>query len=435
MKRFCTLILALLALLAPFARASISIRMDSDACLLTENGDVLAAPGTYQDIAPLGNGFFAAKIGGNYALMNERGELLTQPDYQALQLASSVLLAQKGGRWGILSEDGTPLDEFDYTRVTFDGKGNGWALTGNPNDSRSDRLLLLSPDGTMSETDLYVLWMDERASDGLIAVQLAENGLYGYCGVDGKMAIQARFDSASTFKSGRAVVALNGRCGVIDANSALIVPAKYDFADISSSGVSVVRRDGEVRALRADGSEIARFESASASIALLGNGFGVADGENCRAYDGNGSEIVSASAQSAFLEGLNGQIIVADGPWGDACVYIAGTSARYQNLYPLGEANGSALYAYMMANTARYTNDILNETQLSTDMESARYGVVGSDGEILLAATYLSITYLANDRLLVRTEDAWQMIDSAGNVFWQSQASTQSAAPSAEARS
>ena len=419
MKRFCVCLLALLMLLAPFACASVSVRMDENACLLTENGGELVAPGTYSDIAPLGCGLFAARTDAGYALMSDGGALLTEPCYEALRCMGGMLLAKRDGRWGVLSRKGEPLSEFDYTRAVFDSAGNGWAITGNPNDSRSDRLLLLSPDGAAQETNLYVLRMDTRASDGLIAVQLAESGLYGYCGADGRMAIQARFDSASAFSAGRAVVSLNGRCGVVDAQSALIVPAKYDFAQVSEAGIAVVWRAGEARALRADGSEIARFEGASVSIALLGSGFVVADDVSCRAYDGEGQEIASASAQASFQEGLMGQLIVADGAWGEECVYIAGTQAQYQNLYPLGETSRGAVYAFMKANAARYTNDILNETQLSTDMESARYGVAGADGEELLPAQYLSVAYLGNDRLLARTQDAWLMLDISGKIYWR----------------
>ena len=168
MKRFCVCLLALLMLLAPFACASVSVRMDENACLLTENGGELVAPGTYSDIAPLGCGLFAARTDAGYALMSDGGALLTEPCYEALRCMGGMLLAKRDGRWGVLSRKGEPLSEFDYTRAVFDSAGNGWAITGNPNDSRSDRLLLLSPDGTAQETDLYVLWMDTRASDGLM---------------------------------------------------------------------------------------------------------------------------------------------------------------------------------------------------------------------------------------------------------------------------
>ena len=116
--------------------------------------------------------------------------------------------------------------------------------------------------------------------------------------------------------------------------------------------------------------------------------------------------------------------------WGEKCVYLSGTHQKYQNLYPLGTSGGEAVYACMEANVGRYVNDLLGEIQLSTDMDSARYGVVDAEGWKLTECIYLSLDFLADDRLLARTEDAWQMIDARGNVLWEHAAPMQSAEPS-----
>ena len=354
-------------------------------------------------------------------LMDESGEVLSPTCYEAIVRVNGVLLAEQNELWGVLADDGTPLGEFAYTRIVFGAGGDGWALSGNPNDSRSDRLLLLSSDGAMRETPLDVLWTDSEASNGLLAIQLAKSGLCGYCDIKGRMVIHAQYDSASAFRNGLAVVTKGGKCGVINTSGKMVAEAEYDFADISASGVIVLMREGTALALRSNGSEIARFEGNNLSIGILGDGFALDDGENCRAFDANGNELISTSSKAAFIEGIDGQIIVSDGAWGEECVYLAGTQARYQNLYPLGQTGERGLYAYMKANTARYTNDILNETQLSTDMESARYGVVDDSGDVLIEAMYLSISYLSEDRLLVESETAWQMSDTSGKVYWEKQ--------------
>ena len=63
-------------------------------------------------------------------------------------------------------------------------------------------------------------------------------------------------------------------------------------------------------------------------------------------------------------------------------------------------------------------------------MDSARYGVVDAEGWKLTDCVYLALDFLADDRLLARTEEAWQMIDARGNVLWEHAAPTQSAEPS-----
>ena len=421
MKRILAYALSLILFLLTTCHAAVAVRMDGDAALLTDEGNEIIPSGNYTDIAPLGDGYFAALGDSGYLLMNEDGELLSTTCYETLKRVNGVLLAEQDGLWSILSEEGTPLGEFAYTKVVIDVSGNGWALTGNPNDSRSDCLLRLSSDGSMQETQSDVTWMDDEASNGLLAIQLSGSGLCGYCDIKGKMVIHAQYDSASAFKNGLAVVTKGGKCGVINTSGKVIVETEYDFADIAASGVIVLMRDDTALALRSDGSEIARFEGDNLSIGILGDGFALDDGESCRAFDAEGNELVSTSSRAAFIEGIDGQIIISDGAWGEECVYILGADKKYQNLYPLCQAGTRSLYVYMKANTARYTNDILNETQLSTDMESARYGVVDDKGEVLLEANYLSIRYLGDDRLLLQSETAWQMADTDGNIYWEQQ--------------
>lgn len=419
MKRTVASVLMLILLLLPTCYAAVAARMDGEAALLKADGSEIIPNGVYTDIAPLGDGFFAALNDDGYALMNEDGGLLSQSRYEAIRRVNGVLLAELDGLWGLLAEDGTPMGEFAYTNIVIDANGSGWAISGNPNDSRSDRLLCLSADGTARETQLYVTWMDDEASDGLLAIRTARSGLCGYCDAKGNMVIHAQYDSASEFKSGLAVVTGGGKCGVINTSGKTVADIEYDFADISASGVIVLAREGMALALRGDGGEIARFEGDNLSIGILGDGFALDDGESCRAFDDAGNELISAPSAAAFIEGIDGQIIISDGSWGEECVSLSGTQAQYQNLYPLGKAGERGIYAYMRANTARYTNDILNETQLSTDMDSARYGVVDSNGKILIEANYLSVCFLGEERLLLQSESAWQMTDINGKVYWE----------------
>lgn len=127
---------------------------------------------------------------------------------------------------------------------------------------------------------------------------------------------------------------------------------------------------------------------------------------------------------------MGDQLIISEGAWGEECVYLNGGSRRWQNLYPLGSVGGEAIYACMTANVGRYMNDLLGEVQLSTDMDSARYGVTDSRGEPLLDCNYVSIELLGEDRLLARTEAQWQLIDIEGRVLWSFDAPMQTEEPS-----
>ena len=111
-------------------------------------------------------------------------------------------------------------------------------------------------------------------------------------------------------------------------------------------------------------------------------------------------------------------------------MHLLGTDTAYQNLYPLGTAGETPLYASLTVIVGRYVNDRLGEIQLSTDMDSARYGVVNGDGEQLLEPVYRALYFLEDDRLLARTDGDWRVIDSQGTVYWSCDAPMQTEATS-----
>ncbi len=56
------------------------------------------------------------------------------------------------------------------------------------------------------------------------------NGRYGFLGIGGRMSISAKYDYASDFSEGYAVVSVRGKYGYIDINGAWVVRPNYDYA-------------------------------------------------------------------------------------------------------------------------------------------------------------------------------------------------------------
>lgn len=430
LRRIFVLLICLL-LLPCGARAALSVRMEGSAALLTAEGEVILPPGTYEDIVPLGEGLFAAGSGGLYALLDEAGQVRTEMVFSELQLADGLLLAQRDGKWGLLNRDGSERCPFEYTWILPSVSGNCWALRGNPNDLESDKLYRIDPDGRQHASRIYVRAVGSAGAEGMLGVLLPASGKYGYCDALGRLAIEARYEYAGSFIGGLAAVAENGCYGAIDRSGVSVIPAEYDFLEISGAGFVIAsRRQEEALVFDLQGAEIARYEGEDIYIALVGEGYAVVDREFLSVYDAGGRMLLQAPGDSVALEGVGDQLIISEGAWGEECVYLNGGSRRWQNLYPFGSVGGEAIYACMTANVGRYMNDLLGEVQLSTDMDSARYGVTDSRGEPLLDCNYVSIELLGEDRLLARTEAQWQLIDIEGRVLWSFDAPMQTEEPS-----
>lgn len=417
-RLLCAILLAVM-LLAGNAQAALCVRMDDGAALLDRDGGEIVAPGTHSDIVFLGGGLYAAgNEGGLYALMDADGALRTEFLYDQLRCEGDLLLAQRDGLWGMLRADGTPLSGFVYSWMQPNGAGGAWAIAGDRSDAESDPLYRVSASGTVSETDLRVHAVG-GGTEGMLSVQLPGERRYGYCDAAGELAIPAQFDYAGDFTGGLAAAVLEGRYGAIDMLGAWVLQQEYDFLQISPAGfiLAAVELEG-VYVFDGSGAELARYEGNDVYAALAGEGYVVSDPDALQLYDASGALLLETSHDASVTEGIGGQWIVSDGAWGESCVRLLGTDSAYQNLYPLGTAGEDALYACMTVNVGRYMNDKLGEIQLSTDMDSARYGVVGSDGEVLLEPVYRALYFLEDDRLLARSDEAWLVLDTSGEVYW-----------------
>ena len=419
MRRVLFAILAVATLLAGNAQAALCVRMDDGAALLDRDGGEIVAPGTYADIVLLGGGLYAAcGEDGLYALMDETGALYTDYLYAQLRCEGSLLLAQRDGLWGMLRADGTPLSGFVYSWMQPNGAGGAWAIAGDRSGAESDPLYRVSATGVEWETGLRVHAVG-GGTEGMLSVQLPGERLYGYCDAAGDLAIPAQFDYAGDFNGGLAAAVLDGRYGAIDASGAWVLQPEYDFLQISPAGfiLAAVELEG-VYVFDGSGAELARYKGSDVYGALVGEGYVVSNPDALQLYDASGALMLETLHDVSVTEGIGGAWIVSEGAWGESCVRLLGSDASYQNLYPLGTAGENALYACMTVNVGRYMNDRLGEIQLSTDMESARYGVVGSDGGLLLEPVYRALYFLEDDRLLARSDEAWLVLDTSGEVYW-----------------
>ena len=76
-------------------------------------------------------------------------------------------------------------------------------------------------------------------SDGLALVCSKSNGLFGFINRSGAWVIEPQYDQAADkFSEGLARVEVNGKYGFIDKNGTMVVEPQYDNADSFSEGLA-----------------------------------------------------------------------------------------------------------------------------------------------------------------------------------------------------
>ena len=319
---------------------------------------------------------------------------------------------------GLIDDQGKELSQFQYTFITPSDNGICWALKGTMDSALGMELYILKEDEADVKTPLRLSGIGKKAYNGLISVRDTD-GFYKYINLEGEIVLEKNWRFAGDFVNGCAAVVNDDEFGAIDAAGRQIVPCRYDYLEVSEYGYIIAAQSNEkVFIFDQTGKKLDEYYGDNISIGLVGRYYTVCDDINLRVYSDTHELLFEIPADASVYEGLGDQLLISDGAFGEHCVRIRGSEKKYQNIYPLGDIEGQGVYGFISVDVRSAYNNILEENQYSLKMESMRCGVIDSRGEILLDSEYLSVELLGEDRLLVQTEDQWQMIDIRGKVYW-----------------
>lgn len=428
MKRWMGLLFALLALLAgsghAMAESVLCVAAEGCAALLNADGDELVPPGVYDDLFCVAEGARFAlgtqmEAGMRYALGDAQGNLLTESLYGMLQAAGDVILFRQDGLYGAMDFEGKILIPAEYTQLVRSGPDGYLAIETDPNDNDANEIFRLTSDGEKRSTGVLSAKGLEAFGDGRMPFQNPNTELYGYLDEKGSVAIEAKFESAGSFQNGLARASMDGALGVIGVDGEWRIAPEYDYLEIGGVIVGLVGREQCV-VYDENCAELFRIEGVKLEAALVGSCPIVMEGDDMRAYSSDGRVLFETDRHSTVLPGLEDQLILSDGQWGEACVSLVnGDGARLerrdQHLIPL---DGDR-YAFVRMNAAAYYSELLDEVRYSVNYESLRFGMIDSAGNEILPAEYLEIRALGAKRYLLVTEDGLQAVDGDGDVIWE----------------
>lgn len=422
-RRFICLLCAIL--LCGTASAAVCLRMEDGAALVEADGRTIVEAGVYADIVSVGEGFYAAGEAGAYALLSETGEKLSEGVYDSIECGAAII-AERDGRMGLLDEKGGEKSAFVFEAITPDADGRCWALSDEADSALGLRLYILEADGTQTQSELRLARIGETADQGLLSAKTTA-GKYGYVDRFGKMAIEAQYQYAADFIDGRAVVAMEDKFGVIDTMGNWLIAPEYDYLEISEYGYILGAQTSErIAIFDGNGTSVDEYFGENISVSTAGRYYIVRDEISLRVYDDAHCMLLEAPPSASVSAGVGEQLLLSYGVFGEESSRIWGTENKYQHIFPLGESDGEGIYGFMTVNAVKYENHMLGEAQYSLDMSTARYGVLDEQGEILLESQYLSIENVGEGRLLVQTEDQYQMIEPWGKVYWSAAITRQS---------
>ncbi len=349
---FKTLMLALLICAFAFsAHASIAVSGTYSA-LISDTGETLTAPGAYTDIIALRENELYAVMNGNgkYALMDEKGQLLSGAEYSSLSAMDTGILFGIGEQYGVMNDLLEIVVPCEFTWIVSNNAGGYFAFRTDIWDDFADGVYLIDESGYVSPTGVKVSSFLTPFSGRLAPALSAENGRYGYLNSDGQWAVRPQYAYAEAFENGRAIVTLDSGTGVIDENGNWLITPKYDFVDIGTgenaliaavsyhSGITVFDKQTVKELYQLD----LKIYGAYASVG--GNRVYVYTNTGVCVMDETGEEVMSLPEDSYVIPGENGNMIVYTD-----CAYLVDAegnqvSEKYLDISPLGIWNEKGYY-------------------------------------------------------------------------------------------
>ena len=194
-------------------------------------------------------------FGKKYGLMNYKGKVIVEPQYDYLENFSEGLAAvEKDGKWGFIDKKGR-----EVIPLKFDSAGdfkNGVAgvylkgLAGNVNKQGKVHYIKNSD----KYDDVY------ETSYGLYLVERNEE--YGLMNKKGKEVIPPIYYYLNNFSEGLFLVKKDRKYGIINKKGKVVVPIKYRYNSVGnfSEGLFVAEKDGKYGYIDKKCKEVIPFE-------------------------------------------------------------------------------------------------------------------------------------------------------------------------------
>ena len=416
-RRIIVWIVTLLAM-AGAARASgpFCISEPGFAALVDEQGRELIESGRFETLFTVREGaLYAAGDRSGYRLYDADGQPVTDEVYGMIHDAGDCLVFRRGERFGAMDESGAAIVEPAWTQLVSNGIGGFLARDGDPLDDQPDEIIYIDASGEARRTGVF-------SASGLAEVRddrmpyMASDGRFGAVDSSGEGVIPAVWRYIGAFSGGVAAAADGNGYGVLDAQGNAVVAMRYDWLDRSEAVIVGLDEEDGIDVYAADGSRLLfSLPGAGLRAALVGACLSVTGTEQARLFDAEGDLLYAASAGAVFYPGTDGQFILADGAWGESCQRILNpdgseTADGFQRLLPLAAGR----YAWMLLPGVRYYSADLGGLQTSWNYDDMRWGLADAAGDRLTDAEYLEIRALAEDRLLLLTENEVILADADG---------------------
>ena len=156
-----------------------------------------------QTVRDYSDGLSAYYENGLWGFISPGGKAVIEPAYdEVTDFDGDFALVKKSGKWGVINKTGKLVFQCEYDSISSFDDGVALADTGGLKH-------YLYSDG--KKKSLSTSYEFHEYSDGFARVKDIKNGKWGYIDHKGVIRVNPKYDTATDFQAGHAVVSLNGK--------------------------------------------------------------------------------------------------------------------------------------------------------------------------------------------------------------------------------
>ncbi len=206
-------------------------QLDGAKTLYNANGACIAP--SVDDAQPLGFGFVAVAIKGEWKILKHTGEQLAVGPFEEIHAFSEDLApACRGKRWGFVGRDFSFAIEPQYDAVSSFGSNVARVENGGKW-------------GLIDKAGKYITQPQYEdigpMQDGLAAFK--QKGRWGFMDGTGKVVVEPTYAKVGAFRESLARVTRDGKWGFVDKTGNIAIPLTYEDARAFHEGLAAVKMD------------------------------------------------------------------------------------------------------------------------------------------------------------------------------------------------
>jgi hypothetical protein len=207
-------------------------------------------PPRFDDTDGFFNGLARVKVNGKWGYINEKGEEIVPPRFDAAEdfATNGLAWVSVDDKWGLVNERGEEIVPPRFVNRTSSNKGKGFTANGLAKVEANDKYGYINTRGE-EVIPLRFGNAGDFSDNGLARVATAINYKWGYINEKGEEVIPMCFDYVEDFAAnGLARAKINGKYGYIDEKGEIVIPPRFDLTwkgNFAANGLAQVRENGK----------------------------------------------------------------------------------------------------------------------------------------------------------------------------------------------